>query len=369
MDSFIGPAGLPAGRQAQALRDEIISFFEAHDFELHTRAYTHYPGTMDSLTRAFNFSNDEEFLLKRTQLLKQKMSVRENAWFQALNDFGYPLVVYQTEAMDFCAVELPMRISCNTFQIPNLKTVHHGVSDIGIRVSILLNTVIRQSLLISDILKERKWLRSWGVSIYDERIFELLSGAIELDPGRAYFAHVLLPHSPMVYRQDCSLDYESENGLRFPFSKGLRGNTEDSRNKRYPYIVRQMYCALKELDSFFSFLKRQGLYDKATIVIHGDHGTFAYEFLPALRVRDRLDSRDLKEMFSLLFAVKFPGGTFRLNDETASLNVLMAQTISRISGKSASELGITVASEDEPFIYLLGDDVLIPAYVDFFQGE
>ena len=47
----------------------------------------------------------------------------------------------------------------------------------------------------------------------------------------------------------------------------------------------------------------------------------------------------------------------------------MAQTISRISGKSASELGITVMSEDEPFVYLLDGDALIPAYVDFFQGK
>ena len=133
-------------------------------------------------------------------------------------------------------------------------------------------------------------------------------------------------------------------------------------------MSRAVLC-LKELDSFFSFLKRQGLYDKATIVVHGDHGTFAYKTLPTLRARDQLDSRDLKEMFSLLFAVKFPGGTFRLNDEVASLNVLMAQTISRISGKSASELGITVMSEDEPFVYLLDGDELIPAYVDFFQGK
>jgi hypothetical protein len=297
------------------------------------------------------------------------MAVSENAWFQALNDFGYPIVVYQTESMDFCGVDLPTPISCNTFNMPDLKSIHSGVGDIGTRVGLLLRTLVRQSLLISEILKKKHLLRSWGVSVYDRRMFNHLSNDIQLDSGRAYFAHVLLPHSPFVFRQDCSLDYETERKVRYPNSGGLLGNSDESRDERYIYFMRQTYCALNELDSFFSFLKHQGLYDKATIVVHGDHGTLARKFSPTLRVMDQLEYRDLKEMFSSLFAVKFPDGSFSVNHEVASLNVLMAQTISRITGKSASELGITVTSEDEPFVYMMGSNVLTPAYVDFFEGK
>jgi len=369
MDAFIGPDGLPADEDAQVLREEIISFFKTNDFELHTRAYTHYFGTLDSLTRAFNFRNDDESILKRTQILKQKMSVKENAWFQALQNIGYPIVVYQTESMDFCSVDLPEMISCNTFNMPNLKTVHEGIQDIGTRVRILFSTLLRQSLLISDILASSKLLGSWGVSVYDKRIFTHLSRDIQQDPGRTYFAHVLLPHSPLVLQRDCSLDYETPGPLRFPASKGLVNNSEDSRNQRYPYVLRQMYCALTELELFFSFLKSQDLFDKATIVVHGDHGTLARKFSPDVRIMDQLEYRDMKEIFSTLFAVKFPGGQFSLNNEMTSLNVLMAQTLSRITGKSTDDLGITVSSEEEPFVYMMSGDVLMPAYLDFFREK
>jgi hypothetical protein len=80
-------------------------------------------------------------------------------------------------------------------------------------------------------------------------------------------------------------------------------------------------------------------------------------------------SRDLKEIFSTLFAVKYPGGSFSVNNQTTSLNVLMAQTISEITGKTYEELSINVVSEDEPFIYLTDIAPLKRFNVDIFDPD
>jgi hypothetical protein len=210
---------------------------------------------------------------------------------------------------------------------------------------------------------------SWGVSVYDKNMLARLARDVQIEPDNAYFAHVLLPHAPMVYRQDCSLDYESETWLRFPFDHGWVGNSDESRRKRYEKYVLQAKCALRELGTLFKELQDKGLYNQATIVIHGDHGTSAYIFSPSALITNERFDRDLREIFSTLFAVKFPGGSFSVNNQTTSLNVLMAQTITEITGKSYEELGISVVSEDEPFIYLIDSEPLKRLYVDIFKRE
>jgi hypothetical protein len=280
---------------------------------------------------------------------------------------GYPIIVYQTERMDFCSEELGVVDVCNEFSIPNLKTIHSGVDDMWTRAEVLIKTLIGQSMMITKIQMQRMKMYSWGVSTYDERMLPRLASDVEINPANFYFAHILLPHPPIVYRQDCSLYYGSEAWLRFPSTVGLIGNTLESRRERYGKWVPQAQCALHELGALFNTLKDKGLYDEATIVVHGDHGTSAYVYAPSVSNVDNITYRDLREMYSALFAVKYPGGSFSVNDEITSLNVLMAQTISEITGKSPEELGISVVSEDEPFIYLNDSEPMKRMYVNIFK--
>ena len=367
MDGFIGPDGLPQTDESQNLRAEIMAFFEAYEFQVHTRAYTHYSNTTDSMTRALNFRNDDENIYQRIVTLRVPISFRENAWFRALNDFGYPIIVYQSESLNFCDVNPPVVSHCNVYTIPNLKTIHSDVNDVGTRAVLLLRALHGQSTLITKILINSKMATSWGVSTYDKRMLARLTRDVQLGPNNAYFAHVMLPHAPHVYRQDCSLDYESKSWVRFPASMGWVGNSDESRSKRYEKYVLQTKCALRELGTLFKALKEKGLYKRATIVIHGDHGTSAYIYKPSVRILNERLNRDLKETFSTLFAVKYPGGSFGVNNQTTSLNVLMAQTISEITGKSYEELSINVVSEDKPFIYLNDIEPLKRLYVDIFK--
>jgi phosphoglycerol transferase MdoB-like AlkP superfamily enzyme len=130
--------------------------------------------------------------------------------------------------------------------------------------------------------------------------------------------------------------------------------------------VPQIRCALKLLDDFFKELKASGLYDRATIIVHGDHGTSAFQTRPSAYTMEQLNDLDLREAFSTLFAVKLPGGTFRINEEITSLNVLMAGAAGEITGISAEELGAAVTHEEEPFVYLIDVFPLRRAYVNIF---
>ena len=367
MDSFIGPDGLPQNGESQDLRAEIMEFFELYNFRVHARAYSHYTSTTDSMTRAFNFRNDDENIFKRVYALREGISFRENTWFQELSKMGYPIVVYQSESVDFCHVTPPVVDRCNVFTFPNLKTINTDLDDIPMRAVLLVRVLLAQSTLITKILINHKMASTWGVSIYDKQMLTDLARDVQQSPNNAYFAHVLLPHAPMVHRLDCSLDYESDIRDRFPSGPGWIGNHDESRANRYKRYVLQAKCALQELGILFKTLQDQNLYEKATILVHGDHGTGLWIYKPSVRITNKRLGRDLRETYSVLFAVKYPGGYFSVNNQTTSLNVLMAQTLSEITGKSYEELGISVVSEDKPFIYLTDIVPLQRMDVDIFD--
>jgi len=365
VDGFIGPDGLPGSEESLGLRKEMMAFFEEHGFEIHTRAYTHYASTVDSMTRALNFRNDNENIFHRVSTLREPMAVRENTWFRALKDHGYPIIVYQSESVSFCDEKSENVARCNVFPIPNLKTVHSDVASTGTRINVLLRTLIRQSNILNDLLL--KMTGQWGVTNYDPRMLKQMSRDLRQAPGNMYFAHLLLPHQPMVFRPDCSLDYDSDPWQRFAVFDGLVGNSETTQKARYRRYAANAKCALAELGSLFGSLRDMGLYEQATIVVHGDHGGPIFRYGPFTQNANRLSLRDLRETYSTLFAVKRPGGHFSINEQMTSLNVLMTRTLSEITGKSAEQLGISMAKEDEPFIYLSGTAPLTRVTIDFFN--
>jgi arylsulfatase A-like enzyme len=170
-----------------------------------------------------------------------------------------------------------------------------------------------------------------------------------------------------VLGSDCNWDYGERQVLRWPTQKGAIGNSERSRAERYERIIGQYQCALLQLDSLFDELKRLDIYEQATIIVHGDHGTGAFVHSPAVYNLERLTGLDLRESYSALFAVKYPGGEGRLIRETKSLNVLMAETAMRIAGKSAEELGIEVVEEPHPFVYLTNSEPFQSVRVDIYS--
>lgn len=367
LDGFISPEGLPGPEESENLKQEIYSFFEEFDFDLNTRAYSHYYATVDSMTRMLNFRNDDENLWQYAFLMHEDISFEENAWFEILDDLGYQINVYQSEFMDYCSLELNKSINCNTFPIPYLISIHNEIEEKLKITEILFKTLASQSVIATEVLRSNNILETWGVSILDERLLQKLSTDITMRPNDAYFAHVLLPHSPQIFREDCSIDYSTPIWLRWTVEGGLVGNSPEKRVDRYKRMVPQFKCALNTLEKFFNHLKQHEIYDNATIIVHGDHGTSAYIRSPSIYNEALLSNRDMLETFSTLFAVKWPDGKYRENTNVESLNVLLAQTAIRLTGKSSEDLNIPVSEEPDPFIYLIDIAPLRKKPINIFE--
>jgi hypothetical protein len=368
MDGFMAPDGLPKDEASEALRVEVLSFFQEYGFELHSRAYSHYNSTLDSMTRALNFRNDDANLFHQATVLREELAFRDNAWFEVLEGTGREIHVYQSESLDFCTVPTIRNLHCNVFPIPNLKTVNRDVNELRLRVEVLMRTLASQSVILTQILRDARILDTWGVSIYDERLLPKLATDLSTRPGDAFFAHVLIPHSPFVYTEDCSIDYEGESRTRWAYVGGGGANDPGSRQLRYRKYIAQSRCALKLLRQLFEDMKSEELFDQATVIVHGDHGSSAYVYGPYVQNMNRVTQRDLLEAFSTLFAVKWPAGQPTIVDEVKSLNLLMAGVAGRIAGGGVGAIGNAVETEPEPFIYMLGNEPLSRFYVNIFES-
>ncbi|MFC1796325.1 sulfatase-like hydrolase/transferase [Pseudomonadota bacterium] len=366
MDGFIGPDGLPPQDVPQEYRSEILGFFKKNDFELFNKAYSHYNNTQDSLTRAFNFTDDDENLFQKTHLLHEKLAVPENKYFEMLHRAGYTINVYQSESFDFCQAVPEAVGRCMMYNVPNLATIRDNVSSPWTRYRVLVTGLISGPNLIGLFLKKRLWLLAWGVTFYEPKVIDEIVNDLNQTRSGVYFAHLLLPHNPNVYQSDCQLDYSSDSWERF-LGPGLIRNSPDSRAVRYLRYLPQLSCALKEMGRLFARMREMGLYDDATIIVHGDHGSRISLFSPSHLNRERLTPEDYRDVFSILFAIKTPSGEYREHNEPVPLNVLMQRTAAAITGDKMFEEEGETQSEELPFIYLTGQSPLTKHEIDIFE--
>lgn len=368
LDGFIGPDGLPPQDQPQALREDILGFFRQNGFEIYKRAYSHYSASEDSLVHAFNFSNDSENHYLKSSIFHTGISIPENRYFELLHQRGYTINVYQSDTVEFCEA-VPKAVGrCMVYGTPNLETVRKHVSSPLLRFRILAITLFKQSSLIHMFLQKRMWLLSWGVTLYQPDVFDEIGNDLEESRSGAYFAHLLIPHAPFVYRQDCSLEYSSESWERF-LPPGLVKNSVGTRAVRYLRYLPQAKCALQEVGRLFDRMRRLDLYDDAIIIVHGDHGSRISLHSEHQINRDKLTPEDYRDLFSTLFAIKLPTGHYREHSETISLNELMNKAVLEITGRSAPDASSNRSEDNMPFIYLSGQFPLHRQNLDIFERQ
>ena len=138
--------------------------------------------------------------------------------------------------------------------------------------------------------------------------------------GVAYVVHLLLPHEGFLYRSDCSIrdpaDWEGANRL-----KGL---TSDRRTAAYQHYLEHVVCTERRINQLFDRLRSLRVYDDATIVVHGDHGSRIAEQPWINPTPSRLSQRDLLDHFSTLFAVKGPGSIQGVVEEPMLIQQMFA---------------------------------------------
>ena len=365
LDGFIAPDGLPPQSIPQFFRSEMIEFFRKNSFEIYNRAYSHYHTTQDSLTHAFNFTNDPDTVYGKSTVFHKSLSVSQNRYFEILHHHGYAINIYQSQSFDFCQAVPDSNGRCLIYTIPNFETIRENVSNPVLRFKILVTNLFNQSTVISMFLNNRMWLTDWGTSHYQPKVIDQIGDDLQVSRGGVYFAHLLLPHAPFVYQNDCQLDYNSEPWERYPIS-GLDVNAPDERIARYVRYLPQAKCALSEIERLFDRMRELDIYDDAFIIVHGDHGS-GISLNRAHRLNQhKLTPEDYRDVFSTLFVIKPPSGEYREHTETVSLNVLMKRTTMRVLGQNQPEHIHGVDEEAIPFIYLFGQFPLLRQDKDIF---
>lgn len=330
LDEFIGVEALDPEVAAQkTIKQEIQSLFVDNGFRLFGRAYSEYNLTTYTLSAGlnnYNGNNPQQFFEYDVAENENKLSV--NQYFRELFDAGYNIDVVQSSFLDFCNSEAPVVSSCLTYKIGSFSGDSLAPLDSAEKFDLVLSTFWRRSFLKRLIHRLYGYTQAiLGVLGLDlphwPFISDLSTGHIQLLPiydrlvadiasapgGSLYFAHLLLPHHPYAFDRQCEIRRPLMNWDR-PFTLEAlpdgRQNTAQSRAQRYGAYVSQVRCTLAKIGELVEAMKVSGVYDDATIVIHGDHGSRIAELRPLLENRERLAPQDFYDNYSTFFAVKAP---------------------------------------------------------------
>lgn len=326
LDEQIGIEALDNDHMNQRLlKQSAKNLFIGNGFRLFGSAYSEYSDTYDSLTSAFNSyrgpNPDNQY---KYSSAKNTYTVTENEYFKDLQSDGYDIRVYQTSFLDFCGQAKDVIRYCHTYTAFNASS--QALNQLNTLEKIDLFTTMFKIFYF-----KKTYHRAYGhlaafsarfglalpvwrlplatdlgpipaLPVFDRLISDISSGGT----GKMYFAHLLLPHQPYSVDRNCD--------IRRPVAKWKKAqspapgsntvNTAESRSERYDYYVEQAQCALAKVDTLFDTMKSAGIFDDATVIIQGDHGSRISRLVARKLNETALQPQDFYDGYSALFAVK-----------------------------------------------------------------
>jgi hypothetical protein len=168
----------------------------------------------------------------------------------------------------------------------------------------LISSFLPESI---DPLWSRKNYEFSSIGVPDV-ISKLKSDVIHSPRGRLFFAHLLLPHGPYIWNENCELRDNSDTWLsrRMDHEDLLSVSNHNYRETAYKYYFMQTVCTVNLLDDLFRALDENNQLEGSTIIIHGDHGSRITLADPVSPMADVLTPRDFIDSFSTLFAIRSP---------------------------------------------------------------
>jgi hypothetical protein len=124
--------------------------------------------------------------------------------------------------------------------------------------------------------------------------------------GQFFLAHVMMPHYPYIFDDQCR-QHPPEMWLsREDPAAGDVHNTPAGRALRYDRYVEQLRCTMRRVDEVIEAIPAE-LRTDAVVLVHGDHGSRIARIRPQESRRSELVSSDYADSYSTLFAVRGPG--------------------------------------------------------------
>lgn len=323
LDEHLGAAGmtaqLPGGKK---ISDELREFYTRAGFRLFSHAYSQYFRTSSSLATAMNFDSTD----KPNQFLTQHrygFSLNKNSYLEKYAALGYKINIYQSNYFNFCHLESVSPEKCISYKPDSIdSTVVENLS-LGTRVQ-LLARMYYSSIAVVKLIKLAEgpvnlWLNEYGIPLPRLELWHGRVGPVAVVPtldrmikdiamskgGTLFFGHLLMPHYPYVYTSACTLRPDISSWLLRMPADGT--NTRTSRRRRYSDYFEQLRCTMRKLEPLFAVMKRNGTYENAIIVIHGDHGSRISKLEPTAGNESALSLEDFLDGYSTLFVLKAPG--------------------------------------------------------------
>ena len=333
LDEHIGLAGLPSDiEESKTARDVILATYK--DFALYSSAYSRFAETKYSITSLVNrdIGLDVESYFKGDAF---RSSLKENDWFGVLKAKGYAIKTYQSAWLDFCTGPYPPD-ACYTYSFYSPNAIQRGS----------LSTERRLRALIRKLLVGRGALQLEPM-VSMEALDQFRIDISEAPRGVAYVLHLLSPHHGYIYAGDCSV-VDPSAWLRSGYGED-RAYSAAERNELYGRYLNQLVCANRQIAELFAELKQLGVYDEATIIVHGDHGSRlgARYFINAPDVLTNVDRID---HYSTLLAIKAPGVAPGVREEPVALQRIFAETFLGGARKTSPRAGeIFVRADNDDF--------------------
>ena len=253
----------------------IIDFFLQNSFDIYTNAFSLFKSTDKSLSSVFNFiknkqdyrdinkSKEIQFLSKSSNYFTVN-DLTNNKFFDLEENKN--IVVQQSMFINFC--NHPKVIICNQFDpFDENRTFLNGFKNSKLTkyVSIYRNNGSIFSRLIWRALLEIRLIDTLldpdGEKASIQYIFkQLLESIIENRESSLFLSHILVPHIPYGFKQNC--DYDGNKTTNF--------NSLSIEQKKTQHNL-EKYCLVKFLDEFITKLKVTSDFENLEIMIFSDH--------------------------------------------------------------------------------------------------
>ena len=345
LDEFAAPEGLPksvfSGDEIQKFTD----WFVSRGFHIFSRSYSLYNRTRMSFAQLANTESDStDGIIKK------------------LKDGGGSELIL-SETFSTIAKKWQIRaISSYVDIMPALKQAPNPVSGAVINLGVPIANKYLHGLSVNDRIKITggllhgwllgrqgvgfyKWVvrktGSFGQSIsrfsYAKNRIHPLGSMVVLEKLIAYeiprmrrgqylFSHLILPHFPYVFTENCSLRPPSDWRTSAP-PPGTK-NTLKFRAENYKLYFEQIVCMQHKLDEAFSAIRSNPELHDAVIILHGDHGARISVGNGKGMENDGYDEAAyLRDRYAAFFAVKIFGKLGRKIDDPIAIHDLFGELV------------------------------------------
>lgn len=266
LDEHIGIDGLVRIENSdRKLSKKLINDYIGKGFRVYGQAYSRDYQTLSSFASFLNF-----YPLKQVKSYIGKKqginSIITNKLFEEITKSGYQINVLQSTFLNLCVKNDNINLkTCRTYN--HAAPVPYPYTKLTEKSAVIINNVFSFIPQNDFFLKYKNKIWSMfklptsntqglveaSTATYVISFPELMDLAKNVDQGNAYFVHLLMPHYPYVFDENCQ----------------YIGN----RGKKVSTYLKQVQCTHKMMDEFLRVLAKNPTAKNSIIVIHGDHGT------------------------------------------------------------------------------------------------